>query len=226
MKIAIAAFAKTPGVSAVKTRLSTSIGRERAEVFYRHSLQATQEMLLNEAGNSNYDLQPYWAIGESDQLKHPLWQTFPAIWTGEGELGKRLASVSRRLHEDHDAIFLIGTDCPQLSPGLINRAVEKLNHDNSDCVIGPAMDGGFYLFASSKPVPAEIWEGVRYSVSSTCSQLVDRLEATGYRISYLSEERDVDTITDLIFLKEALDQENHLLPAQQHLRDWLQETLL
>ncbi len=57
MKIAIAIFVKTPGVSPLKTRLAASLGQEKALHFYKLSLKCIISTLEETAIN------PYWAVG-------------------------------------------------------------------------------------------------------------------------------------------------------------------
>jgi glycosyltransferase A (GT-A) superfamily protein (DUF2064 family) len=45
LSIALVIFAKTIGVSPVKTRLAAAIGKLNAEAFYRHSLFVTAEVV-------------------------------------------------------------------------------------------------------------------------------------------------------------------------------------
>jgi len=222
MKIAVAVFAKTVGMSQVKTRLALSIGRNRAEEFYRHSVAAIESVLL-EACSKNQMLCPHWVLAEEAGPGNKQWKRFPAMWTGTGGLGERLANVSELLFEDHDGVMFIGTDSPQLSPGVFDRAVKILQEWPRGCVTGPASDGGFYLFGSLEPVSRRIWQGVNYSVDTTLSELTALVNADGIHVHNLPVEQDVDVVADLETLLIRLEASgNDLLPAQRMLRQWLQ----
>jgi len=101
MKIAIATFAKTIGLSKVKTRLAKSIGDENAEAFYRLSVSAVREV-LQKTQEQNPSIFPHWALGEEEAVDLEQWRSFPCLWTGEGGLGTRLSNVSSMLLNDHD----------------------------------------------------------------------------------------------------------------------------
>jgi len=150
------------------------------------------------------------------------WQDFDRIWTGEGDLGMRLHNIYNSLREKHDYVVLIGTDSPQLEPELITSAVKKLHEQPKSCVIGPALDGGFYLFAAKVPITEQIWTKVNYSQSATLEELSSNLAAHGITIQLLPSKGDVDTTGDLKPLLNSLIANNGLLPAQKKLQRWLQ----
>ena len=126
MKIAIAAFAKTIGFSPVKTRLAEDKGREFAEGFYRRSVAATREVLLTVCDDDWRGISAYWAVAEEEAANGDTWPDLPVMWTGEGDLGHRLANVYGQLFEGHDAVFLMGTDSPQIRPDQLYEAFKKL----------------------------------------------------------------------------------------------------
>lgn len=123
---ALAIFAKTPGLSPVKTRLAADIGIENAEQFYRYSVKCLEELAFNVLRETQGTLVPYWAIGEENGLNDPLWENLDRLWTGDGGLGDRLNHVYAALLKKHDHVILIGTDSPQMSSGRIIGAHEIL----------------------------------------------------------------------------------------------------
>ncbi len=222
MTCAIGIFAKTIGLSPVKTRLAQTIGKERAESFYRLSLQATAEIMSEVQRQSGDQIFPYWAVAEEHGPASGEWETFPAFWTGEGGLGSRLCQVADKLFESHDCVFVVGSDSPQLASAIFLEALSKLESDECDCVIGPSVDGGFYLFGSKNPVPREVWEAVTYSVSNTCRELIDHLCLLGWKVKLLEPQFDVDEADNLLDLKSSLNKQPSLIPAQNKLLDWLE----
>ena len=155
-------------------------------------------------------------------MDYKEWQDFDRIWTGEGDLGMRLHNIYNSLREKHDYVVLIGTDSPQLEPELITSAVKKLHEQPKSCVIGPALDGGFYLFAAKVPITEQIWTKVNYSQRATLEELSSNLAAHGITIQLLPSKGDVDTTGDLKPLLNSLIANNGLLPAQKKLQRWLQ----
>ncbi len=225
MKCAIAIFAKTIELSSVKTRLAASIGKEKAEQFYRLSVVCVEEV-LQDVVRQNPNVFPHWALAEEEAPSRSEWCSFPAMWTGEGELGERLANVSNMLFENHDAVFLIGTDSPQMNAKRILHSIESLEaNPDLDHISGPAKDGGFWLWGSRKILPGTIWNSVIYSAATTLEELVAAANAHGDHVHIAHEMQDVDMLEDLITLQETLEQKGGdvLLTAQKMLLEWLQE---
>ncbi|MEM9276960.1 MAG: DUF2064 domain-containing protein [Pseudomonadota bacterium] len=223
MKCAIAIFAKTVGLSPVKTRLAADIGTENAEAFYKLSVQAVKA-IASDAAIRNADMVPHWVLAEEGAVGRDEWRSFPAIWTGEGGLGKRLANVSEQLFETHDAVMFVGTDSPQLQADRFLDALAHLQEYPHMHVAGPAVDGGFYLFGSTTPVHREIWEAVTYSADTTLDDLETRIEEAGGSTGRIDVEQDVDTLKDLEVLKTELQRRSgELLPEQIQLLRWVND---
>ena len=222
MSGAIAIFAKTKTLSPVKTRLAKDIGYSLTEEFYSLCLEAVSEIMHVVQTKSGYDIVPYWALAEQEAIDYQEWQAFDSIWTGEGSLGKRLHHIYSSLREKHEYVMMIGTDSPQLSPHLIINALKKFHAHPESYVVGPAFDGGFYLFIAQKPIPEHIWTNVPYSDKATLKELRFHLTQYGFVEQLLSFETDIDTIYDLKLLQKSLQETPDLLPAQQKLYHWLQ----
>lgn len=193
MSIAIAVFVKTPHLTPAKTRLAQSIGKEAALSVYEQCLTRTTECLKS-AQKMSPDLAVYWAVSESEATNLPRWSSFPTIWQGEGDLGQRLHHVYDQLIQDHDAVILIGSDAPDLSAEILYNAQICLLQ--VDCVIGPATDGGFYLFGCQHTIESSTWTSVSYSQSDTLAQLESKLEDRSFSMNYLPELQDIDTHDD------------------------------
>jgi len=205
---AIAIFVKTPSLSPLKTRLAAGVGEDAAQAFYRLSLKAV------EATAQTKKLTPYWAVGEEDGLEHPLWKNFSRLHTGDGNLGQRQHHVYETLLKTHDRVLLIGADAPQLSRDLLEQAMLAL--DENDFVIGPARDGGYYLFGGRVSTSADVWKNVPWSTAMTR----ERLEAgLGASIPYLALLTDVDTQSDL--QRMVAEMPGALSEPQKQLRAWV-----
>jgi len=212
-KIAIAIFVKTPGYSPIKTRLASDIGESGAAELYELSLKAIETTIKNVAAK-NSDFVPYWAVAESDALENSHWSSFATIDQGEGNLGSRLSKVYSQLLNLFDAVIMIGADSPQLSSQTIIEASHALIDYNF--VIGPALDGGFFLFAGKIPIDIELWERVPYSASTTAKTLTELLKNQG-ELYQLPSETDLDTATDLWPLINSLVQIDFISVPQQKL---------
>lgn len=217
MKGALAIFVKTPGESPVKTRLTGEIGKLQALEFYRHSLAAVQGTALEVARNSRGLLHPWWAVGEKHTLNYPCWDKLPPIYTGPGGLGERLYHVYSTLLKDYDFVMLMGSDSPQISPEILIDAAALLI-GSASFVLGPALDGGFYLLGGSRHIPRARLLEIPYSQPDTGDRMKKTLETLG-AVNLLEELTDVDTATDLKILLNEL--KGAALPEQLTLKEWL-----
>ena len=91
--------------------------------------------------------------------------------------------------------MIVGGDIPGVTPGHVRRAFEYLGQ--SDAVIGPAADGGYWMIGLRHPgrPPAGFMKNVRWSTEFA---LADTVTSLGNRSVALADElRDVDTVDDL-----------------------------
>ena len=200
MKIALAIFVKTPGLSGIKTRLAASIGTSLAEEFYFQSLKAIESVVTG-LHKTSLEFEPIWAVAEKGASEHPLWQKFHKVYQGEGELGQRLACVHDQLFENFDVVYFMGADSPHLSANFLLHCVNNFCHKSSASFqIGEAEDGGFYLLGMKKKISLSIWSSITYSAHSTANELREKIISLG-EIEHIEKNFDVDTIDDLVKYK-------------------------
>ncbi|MGH8128239.1 MAG: TIGR04282 family arsenosugar biosynthesis glycosyltransferase [Gammaproteobacteria bacterium] len=216
MTTALAIFVKTPGLSPIKTRLAAGIGAEAALRFHYLAAAATAETV----SACSSILTPYWAVAEDNPVTRDCWSGFPRLWQGTGTLGERLHRIHTALQSRHGSVLMIGADTPQLTPALLQQVVTTLHNPATAHILGPAKDGGFWLFGSKQPIPLGTWKAVPYSRADTAEALRNALQDTG-RLDALPTLTDVDTADDLPILIEALQQLTNPLPAQLELTTWL-----
>lgn len=116
--------------------------------------------------------------------------------------------------------YLIGADCPQITSDQIEEAWERLD-DGADFVVGPARDGGFYLFAGRKAIPADIWESVEYSAATTLASLVAKLAPLG-EIVWLEMRTDADHGADLKEVRREIAAVSPATEEQRELGRWIE----
>jgi glycosyltransferase A (GT-A) superfamily protein (DUF2064 family) len=212
---AAATFVKTPGLSPVKTRLAASIGRADAERFHTLSAEAVAAVVRRVAREHPGTLAPYWAVAERGAGG---WGGMEVVEQGEGGLGERLSRVYDALLARHRFVLFVGADSPQLSPGALADAAGRAGAGGF--VLGPAEDGGFYLFGGSRPLPREVWTRVPYSDPGTLEALEAELAPYG-PVERVGTLFDVDTPADFHRLRELLSGAEALLPEQAALAAWM-----
>lgn len=215
---ALAIFVKTPGYSAVKSRLAADCGSAYAVQWYRHAACAVAA--VSRAAALRYGLTIYWAVAEPDAADK--WPGLPVIDQGGGGLGERMARVHAELVARHGFGMLIGADAPQLSVELIGQAFNWLDTAPPRLVLGPASDGGFWLFGANVTPPLSTWCAVPYSSPDTARRLQLAMQNLG-AWHPLSTLTDVDYSRDLPEVLRALEALPQPAAEQIALAAWMRE---
>ncbi len=211
---AVAVFVKTPGLSPIKTRLAAGLGTDLAEHWHRRAAACIARVVTSTG------LPGHWAVAEREALEHPLWRDLPRLAQGTGSLGQRMARVHTDLLCRHSAAVLLGADLPQLQGRHLTAATEWLMDDQPRAVLGPALDGGFWLFGANRPVDEARWTGVTYSRCDTATAFRSAL-GNEFAWKDLEPLTDLDSCDDLTAVHAELGQIPDPLPCQIELRDWL-----
>lgn len=200
--IGLAAMVKTPGLSPVKTRLAKTLGDERALAIYCRCLELTEKLLLD--AQTTLSIKSYWAVAEREALDHEKWKKLSRVCQGGGGLGDRLDTVYRTLMGSHSAALIIGADSPLLALDHLVTAQNALQKESkmAPWVVGPTVDGGFYLFGGKTLLPEGFWNRITYSVDTTLKELFAALPPGSATLN-LAELDDIDTEADLERIIEA-----------------------
>jgi len=106
----------------------------------------------------------------------------------------------------------VGADSPTLTTAHIESALRGLQ--SNDAVLGPSMDGGFYLLGLRK-CQLGLFDSLPWSTSETRRRVTARLEQHGFSIAELEPLFDVDIPADLLSLEQHLTADPSLAPATQ-----------
>jgi glycosyltransferase A (GT-A) superfamily protein (DUF2064 family) len=219
MSAGIAIFVKTPGRSPLKTRLAAGVGTAFAETWHTQAagtVAAVARETVRRAGAT-----AYWAVAEPEAFTDPRWAGLPILGQGEGGLGTRMHHVHVSLVERHRAGILLGADTPQIDPQNLLAALDWLRAPAARIVLGPAADGGFWLFGANRSLPRALWDAVPYSAPDTALRFRAAFDAWGEWLE-LPALDDVDTVADLAACRAALGALPAPLPAQAALKAWLE----
>ena len=217
MSGAAAIFVKTVGHSAVKSRLAAERGAAFAQEFHRLAAASVASVALR--AQALHGLSPYWAVAEPEALSQ--WHGMPAIAQVPGGLGERMAQVQAQLVARHGVGLLIGADAPQVSVALLEQARAWLAEAPARLALGPARDGGFWLFGANLAPAHALWNAVRYSAPDTARELRARMQRLG-RWRTLPTLADADHARDLPEVLRALRALPDPTDEQRALADWLE----
>jgi uncharacterized protein len=112
----------------------------------------------------------------------------------EVDLGTRMMRFfAEHLTHADDRVVLIGSDSPTLPHEYVEQAFGSLQE--AECVVGPAMDGGYYLIGQ-RGRGRPIFDGIEWSTARVLEQTVARVKDCGARLAVLPPWYDVDTPAD------------------------------
>ncbi len=110
-------------------------------------------------------------------------------------LGERLDNlISAALAGGSPRAVVMDSDSPTLPAAYVALAFERLN--GADVVLGPTMDGGYYLIGMKLPQP-HLLRKVKMSTAHVLADTLKLAKASGLAVSLLPTWYDVDTIADL-----------------------------
>ena len=183
-------FVKNPELGKVKTRLARTIGDEKALYIYKLLLEQTFQVTLPVLAEKKLYYSEF--VQNIDQFNDLVYEKH--IQSGDGLGDKMYNAMKHSFGEWAGKVVLIGSDCFELNSGIIEEAFKAL--EESDYVLGPAKDGGYYLIGM-KALNLEIFQNKEWSSENVfLDTLLDikNQEKSHYLLPTLS---DVDTEEDL-----------------------------
>lgn len=97
-------------------------------------------------------------------------------------------------------VVLIGGDLPAIPLEALADAVAALENKSSEVVLGPSLDGGYYLVGMSQLI-SEIFEGILWSQPDVLTLTTAKLVSLKKKYKLISPWYDIDTIDDLRHLE-------------------------
>ncbi len=112
----------------------------------------------------------------------------------QGDLGERMSDAFSKVLAKCDKAVIIGSDCPEISPELIESAFDKL--DFADAVVGPTLDGGYYMLGMKKH-HSELFIDIPWSTEAVFPNTISKLRAANLLYTVMDKLSDMDNIDDL-----------------------------
>lgn len=193
MTDAVVMFARAPVAGAVKTRLARVVGEARALELYRW-LGARVMAGLAVPGRG-YRLTVAYT---PDDAQTPVQAWLPGadayVAQSSGDLGARMAAAISDGHAaGHPRVVIVGMDCLAVDHARVTAALATLRR--VPCVLGPALDGGYYLIGATGPLP--VFDDMSWGTDTVMASTRARLRAAGVEWEELGPAQDIDTADDL-----------------------------
>lgn len=197
VRIVIIAKAPIPGFC--KTRLIPALGATGSAELARRMLVETVNMALAaQVGSVELCVAP--ALNEYDWATLGLPNDLAWSEQGEGDLGARMARAARRVTSEGASVMLIGTDCPALDSGLLQRAALALRDHQASLV--PAEDGGYTLLGLQS-FDQTLFDNMLWSTAGVAAETRRRITRLGWRLCDFPPLHDIDEPQELKHLPTA-----------------------
>lgn len=192
-------YIKYPHPGKVKTRLIPAIGEICSATIAKYLTEKTLAWVNQ------------WQNGDRDRLVtiHYTGCTLAEItaWLGkeysyhpqtDGNLGRRMYNSFCQSLALGKKVAIVGCDCPDLTAEIVEKAFQELS--NHDLVLGPAIDGGYYIICLKEP-KKELFQDIDWSTELVLEQTLKK--AKNLKTYLLPKLRDIDRPEDLKFLKKS-----------------------
>jgi rSAM/selenodomain-associated transferase 1 len=192
MQNVLLVVAKKPAPGQTKTRLCPPLDSKQAADLYECFLCDTLAIMRGVP-----DVIP--KIGYLPQDAHNYFRNLAPdmdLVQQRGEsLGERLDNLlTDVLRNGADKAVVINSDSPTLPSAYLAQAFEQLS--TADVVLGPTLDGGYYLIGMKEP-HHHLLRQVQMSTPKVLQDTLDLARRAGVTVSLLPEWYDVDTFVEL-----------------------------
>lgn len=190
-------FLKYPAPGKVKTRLAAHIGDQRAADLYREWIGLVFARV--QALRGIVRVVGFFDGGTRNEFAE--WDSLVDQWLPQpgGDLGDRLRSGFEMVQSSCGSAAAIGTDCLELDAASLQTAFDILK--DKDAVFGPALDGGYYLVGTARPLVG-FFDGIPWSSSSTLDAHISVCRGNGWSVGLLPARRDIDTWEDWLAYRD------------------------
>lgn len=189
-------FTRYPEPGKTKTRLIPVLGAQGAATLQRQMTEYVISQVRKLQNLHPISIEVRFAGGEQQLMQDWLGESLQYVTQGTGDLGYRLqTALGDCFRNKIESVAIIGSDCPQLKAELIFQTFELLNQ-NYDLVLGPALDGGYYLIGLRRLIP-ELFIDIDWGTEQVLPQTVDIAKQLNLEIAYLPTLADIDRPEDL-----------------------------
>lgn len=196
---ALLVIAKRPTPGQTKTRLTPPLSPEQASQLYECFLRDTLDLARAVPDVTRFI--NYLPVNDDPYFKQ-LAPDFGLVPQIGDDLGVRLDNaLTHCLSDGFRQAVIMDSDSATLPAEYVAQAFERLTE--TDVVLGPCDDGGYYLIGLNRPQPLLLRE-VQMSTPNVLRDTLSLAEREGLRVALLPTWYDVDTIHELHRLEAEL----------------------
>ncbi len=194
---ALIIFSRLPIGHETKTRLAPILNETQRGKLH---LAMWRDIFGEALKLRNTDIYLCWTgSGDIEDYRQFIPESFLLMKQEGNNLGERMRGAMRKIFADgYRRAVIIGSDIPSVRAENISRAFDSLNE--SDIVIGPSSDGGYWLIGMRKYIP-ESFGISSWGNSSVFDETAETLHGLGISFVMIETLDDIDTPEDLIRYK-------------------------
>lgn len=185
---ALIIFTRNPELGKGKRRLAATVGDTAAFEIYKFLLNHTRS--ITKTVNAQAQVWYSEKIHKNDDWDNDVYQKFQQ--QGD-DLGERMQQAFTTAFCTHDKVIIIGSDMYDMTTQDLNDAFALL--ETHDAVIGPAIDGGYYLLGFKNTVPDNVFSNKIWGTETVLEETIKDLKAINYAM--LEPRNDVDFYEDI-----------------------------
>ncbi len=188
-------FTRYPQPGKTKTRLIPALGVEGAANLQRQMTEFTLSKVKKFQLEAAISFEIRFAGGDLQLMQNWLGTELNYQLQGDGDLGKRMEnSFLNAFNQGAQEVVIIGIDCPGVNNQVLAEAFEKI--PNCDLLLGPAVDGGYYLIGLKRAF-GQLFINIDWGTAKVLQQTVDIAEQLNLSVASLRTLADVDRPEDL-----------------------------
>src|SRR4051812_20834697 len=172
---ALGIMCKAPRPGTTETRLAAVVGSEQAALMaacFLRDVAAVVEAVPEDIGRRCYGV--YAPKTAEAALKAILPASFGLLLQEDADFGVVLSSAVRHLLEaGHGCVILINADSPTLPAQLLTETITALRQPGDRVVLGPTVDGGYFLIDLKAPHPS-LFDDIPWSTADVYRLTVAR----------------------------------------------------
>jgi rSAM/selenodomain-associated transferase 2/rSAM/selenodomain-associated transferase 1 len=194
-------FTRYPEPGTTKTRLIPLLGAEGAADLQRKMTEHTLSQIKRLSTQRELSVEIRYEGGDKHLMQTWLGQDFEYRPQGSGDLGQRMKrSFDDAFGTGATRVVIIGTDIPEITEGIIQKAFSVLQQKNM--ALGPAKDGGYYLIglqknSLSQAIP-DLFSGINWGAGDVLEKTIKIATHSGLSFTLLDVLQDVDHPEDLM----------------------------